>query len=159
MSPAGLWHPQVDIDFHEAQKKFTAGENHLPPSEELSAYRSISSVWPEQPPHDHLHIFIRPFHLGVSPNTSSELFYAATKLHQAMWQTNLEKRLLDVDECKELKYLPSSEVKDLQLRVLGCDTDTILIREEYLLTLKELKDCRPKFGGIVLTGQPGIGMI
>ena len=72
-----------------------------------------------------------------------------------MWQTDLEKRLLDVDD---LKYLPSSEVEDLQLRELGCDTDTILIREEYLFALKELKDCQPKFGGMVVMGQSGIGM-
>jgi hypothetical protein len=83
---------------------------------------------------------------------------AANNLHRAMWRTDLEKRLVEVDECEDLKYLPPTEVRNLQLKALGCNANAILIREEYVLTLKELEKHRPNIGGgIVLTGQPGIG--
>ena len=71
-----------------------------------------------------------------------------------MWQQNdLEKRLRKVEG---LKYLPPNEVKDLRLDALGCDTQTILFREEYFYILEELERRRPNIGGVV-TGHPGIG--
>ena len=78
-------------------------------------------------------------------------------LHQAVWQTDLEKRLFKVDECEDLKYLPPTEVRNFQLEVLGCRAETILIREEYDFILKELEMCQPKLGGLIVAGQPGIG--
>jgi hypothetical protein len=89
------------------------------------------------------------------------IWYKAAKvLHNALWQTDLEKRLLTVDTGKDyLKYLPANEVKDLQLPELGC-YDAILFREEYDLTRKESEKRQPGLGigGVVVTGQPGIGM-
>jgi hypothetical protein len=82
---------------------------------------------------------------------------AAKNLYLAMWGSNLEERLLNVAGCAGLKYLPPTEVKTLQLRALGCDVNAILFREEYPFTLKRLQDRRPNLGGVVVTGQPGIG--
>ena len=84
-------------------------------------------------------------------------FKAALALRWAVWQTDLEKKLLKVDKCEDLKYLPPTEVRNLQLKSLGCATETILVREEYDLILKELAKDQPKSGGFVVTGQPGIG--
>ena len=84
-------------------------------------------------------------------------YKAAEALHRAVWQTDLEKMLHKVDKCEDLKYLPPTVVRNLQLDVLGCDTETILIREEYEFTFKELEKHRPNIGGVVVTGQPGIG--
>ncbi len=79
-----------------------------------------------------------------------------------MWGKNLEERLRNVSETNnlnsDLKYLPPDEVDNLRLRELGCDADAILFREEYHLTSKRLEDLRPNVGGVVVTGQPGIGM-
>jgi hypothetical protein len=65
--------------------------------------------------------------------------------------------LVNVDGCGKLKYLPPSEVKTLQLKALGCNTNTILVREEYLFTTEKLKEYGPDIGGIILTGHPGSG--
>ena len=74
-----------------------------------------------------------------------------------MWKKALEERLQDVANCERYKYLP--QVDTLRLRALGCRADVILLRDEYLLTLDKLKEFRAKFGvgGVVVTGQPGIG--
>ena len=74
-----------------------------------------------------------------------------------MWLNDLEEKLLKVDKCEDLKYLPPTEVENLQLNELGCEADAILVHEEYLLTFKELEMYRLNIGGIVLMGQPGIG--
>lgn len=83
---------------------------------------------------------------------------AAKALHRAMWKNSLEERLQKVTESDDLIYLPRTEVNSLKLRELGCDVDTILIREEYPLVLKRLEDRRTNaVGGVVVTGQPGTG--
>ena len=82
---------------------------------------------------------------------------AANNLHNVMWKNTLEERLQDVGNCEGYKYLP--QVDDLRPRALGCDADVILWRNEYLFTLEKLKEFRAKFGvgGVLVTGQPGIG--
>lgn len=74
-----------------------------------------------------------------------------------MWKNNLEKKSLDVDKCKPLKYLSTNEVKNLQLQVLGCPVDTILIRKEYAFTVKALEDLRFRGSEGAVVGSPGIG--
>ena len=69
-------------------------------------------------------------------------YKAAENLHQVVWQKDLEKRFLEVNECEGLKYLPSTEVRDLRLEDLGCDANIILIREDYYFTLRELEKYR-----------------
>jgi len=72
-------------------------------------------------------------------------------------KTTLKKKKLNVAGCKCLKYLPPTEVKNLQLGELGCGVDPILFRKEYSLTLKRLEVRRSDIGGVVVLGQPGIG--
>ncbi len=92
-------------------------------------------------------------------SVQTTIWYKAAKvLHNALWKTDLEKRLFTVDTGKgSLKYLPANEVKYLQLRELGCKANAILFREEYDLTRKDLEMRRPglNIGGVVVTGQPG----
>ena len=90
---------------------------------------------------------------------SDDCYKAANDLHRAMWLNNFEGKLVEVDECEGLTYLPSTEVRDLQLNALGCNATAILVREEYHFTYEELKKHHPNpnIGGIVLTGHPGIG--
>jgi hypothetical protein len=88
-------------------------------------------------------------------------YKAAKGLYEAMWGTNLDKRLLDVNNCEgfNFKYLPPAEVKNLQLQELGCNVDVILVRNEYSFALETLESCRQdNHPGAVVTGQPGIGM-
>ena len=60
-----------------------------------------------------------------------------------------------------MKYVSTERVKELQLRVMNYLGDALLIREEYYHVLKELKvraSAQNRGGGVVVTGQPGIGM-
>ena len=87
---------------------------------------------------------------------SDDCYKAANDLHRAMWLKNFERKLAEVDECEGLTYLPSAEVRDLQLNALGCNATAILVREEYHFTYEELKrhHPNPNIGGMVLTGHP-----
>ena len=60
MASAGLWHPQVDIGFSKETKKIISDGQYRPtPNDEvLDPTQSISGVWPEPPPHGHLHIYV-----------------------------------------------------------------------------------------------------
>lgn len=68
--------------------------------------------------------------------------------------------LLDVPAkgCKGLKYLPNTKVDELQLHTLGYNEEVLLVREEYLIALGALGIKSGTGGGMVITGQPGIGM-
>ena len=85
------------------------------------------------------------------------LYDAAVKLHKAMWRQDLGSRLQDVEQCEGLKYLPATEVNNLQLRHLGCTARAILIREEYSFTLEALEGRQDNSGGMIVTGHSGIG--
>jgi len=67
--------------------------------------------------------------------------------------------LLDVPDGSDLKYMPETLVNELGLRDLGYNERCLLIRHEFIfafnrLTLLSPDDTR---GGVVVTGQPGIG--
>ena len=60
-----------------------------------------------------------------------------------------------------MKYVSTERVKELQLRVMNYLGDALLIREEYHHALKELTSRasgKSRGGGVVVTGQLGIGM-
>ena len=81
-------------------------------------------------------------------------------MYNALWLKNLEKMLLDVPAkgCKGLKYLPNTKVDELQLHTLGYNEEVLLVCEEYLIALGALGMKSGTGGGMVITGQPGIGM-
>ncbi|KAF8503700.1 hypothetical protein F5888DRAFT_1631601 [Russula emetica] len=144
-----LW--KVDVNYNEETRKKIEGGQYWPAPNDsvLDAMKLISDVW-ERPPDGHLHVFVRPPR-GVSPSASSKAaswYEAAKNLYRVMWGNNLEERLLNVAGCEGLKYFPPTEVKNLQLRALGCDVNAILFREEYPFTLKRLQDRRPNLGGL-----------
>ncbi len=74
-----------------------------------------------------------------------------------MWGKNLDSRLEDVPNGQGLKFLPATEVNNLQLGRLGCTANAILFREEYSLTFDTLGQYTAKSGGMVVTGGSGIG--
>ena len=68
--------------------------------------------------------------------------------------------LMDVPNSKGLKYLPRTEVDNLELHSLGYSENVLLVRKEYLTTMnilntKSWKACGGH--GVVIIGQPGIG--
>ena len=71
MASAGLRHPQVDVDLDVVIGQIEhTGQYQLDASDQskLRPHKKIFAEWPEQPPDNHLQIFVRlPSGLG-SPN-------------------------------------------------------------------------------------------
>ena len=60
-----------------------------------------------------------------------------------------------------MKYVSTECVEELQLRYMYYLGDALLVRKEYHHALEELTvraEGRRRGGGVVVTGQPGIGM-
>src|SRR5260370_5027357 len=59
MAPAGFLHPQVDVDLDDVENDIRSGR-YLPNADDqqLQEYRIISAVWPEQPPLNHLSVYV-----------------------------------------------------------------------------------------------------
>ena len=67
--------------------------------------------------------------------------------------------LLDVPNGRGLKYIPEIQVNEPRLPDLGYNEKVLLVRQEYIsafdqLTSMSLNDIS---GGVIVTGQPGIG--
>ena len=90
-------------------------------------------------------------------SAATKLHNATTRLHTAMWRQYLTSRLRDDDECDGFKYLPTTAVRDLELRELGSGPSLMLVREEYRFAFDNLEGRQDNSGGIVVTGHPGIG--
>ena len=141
-------------------------------------HQPLSSVWPVQPPTSHLHVYVQssvgpwnlhsPFGRRViilsfclaTPRQLAELFSQVGKrLHQVMWGRDLDGMLLDVPNGRGLRYIPETQVNELELQDLGYNEKALLVRQEYIsafdqLTSMSLNDTS---GGVIVTGQPGIG--
>ena len=60
-----------------------------------------------------------------------------------------------------MKYVSTERAKELRLGFMNYLGDALLVREEYHLALEELTSRasgKGRGGGVVVTGQPGIGM-
>ena len=76
-----------------------------------------------------------------------------------MWQCDLDRIEIVVPGRASLKYIPKNVLDNLQLRNLGYNEEILLVRKEYTTVLKKLNKRPDNGGGIVITGQPGIGTI
>ncbi|KAI0245653.1 hypothetical protein BJV78DRAFT_1287359 [Lactifluus subvellereus] len=91
-----------------------------------------------------------------SAATDQDTLRAARKLYDTLWGKDLNVILLDVPNGNGLKYVPRSQVEDLELHHLEYPEYALLIRKEYIFAFDEL-ETRPRKGGVVVSGQPGIG--
>jgi hypothetical protein len=89
---------------------------------------------------------------------------AAHLVYYQFWSRNLDKVLQPVPNCGNFKYLTKQQIDSLSLRKHLCfNEDVLLVREEYKAAYTELKLCEDnhlveRTGGMVVTGQSGIGM-
>jgi hypothetical protein len=83
----------------------------------------------------------------------------ARRLYQALWGNGLLDTILEQVPGRKEKCLSKSQVSGLQLRELGYDAKTLLVREEYETALKTFEDLPADhdYGGVAVVGQPGIG--
>ncbi|KAF8342458.1 hypothetical protein F5887DRAFT_974351 [Amanita rubescens] len=83
-------------------------------------------------------------------------------LYGALWNKPLDSILLDAPASASgsvLKYISLSVLEDLGLTSMNYEEDVLLIRKEYDTALDTFKrwSLVRKSGGVVVTGQPGIG--
>jgi hypothetical protein len=65
--------------------------------------------------------------------------------------------------CGNLKYLSQNHIGPLDLHHLLFSEEVLLVRDEYEIVYEDLcsykAEAKVKRGGVVVTGQPGIGML
>jgi hypothetical protein len=81
---------------------------------------------------------------------------AAQLVYNKFWGKNLNDILQPVPNYGDLKYFTEEQIVDLKLMRLLYGETVLLVREEYDVCYNALKDSNS--GGVVVTGQPGIGM-
>ena len=105
------------------------------------------------------HIIILSFCLATPLQLAGRFHQVGGRLHQVMWGRDLKEMLLDVPDCGGLRYIPETQVNKLGLRDLGYGEKALLIRQEYTAALHQLTSMslNDTSGGVIVTGQPGIG--
>ena len=84
-------------------------------------------------------------------------------MYYKFWLEGFDELLQPVPGCN-LKYLSEEHINSLQLDHLFYNESVLLVREEYeiaftyLQSFEEKKSPRRRSTGMVVTGQPGIGM-
>jgi len=88
-------------------------------------------------------------------------YKAAERLHDALWKQNKEFWRIFKDQGESWRCVDESFINDLQL--LQYREECLLIREEYQTVSRDLHclydSVEKKRCGVVMTGQPGIGMV
>jgi hypothetical protein len=87
---------------------------------------------------------------------------AAHLVYHKIWLEDGLNQLLQPVPGRNLKYLSNEHIDSLQLERLSYNEPVLLIREEYGLACEYLQsqeglEQRVRKGGMVVTGQPGIG--
>jgi len=88
---------------------------------------------------------------------------AASLVYYEFWGGDLDKILQPVPNCGNFKYLSEKQIDSLKLHRLLYREAVLLAREEYEVAFKDLwsykeEDPKSRGGGVVVTGQEGIGM-
>ena len=79
-------------------------------------------------------------------------------LYTAVWKKPLDSILHDVPGGSVLKYIPFTILDELRLTSMNYRDEVLLIREEYDTAFDTFQYwSREGGGGVVVTGQPGIG--
>ena len=88
---------------------------------------------------------------------------AVENLHEKLWGQSLNDNLKEHSENGVTwKYLPKEYLDSLQLPLLGHLEDVLLFREEYKIAMDSFNPEESMKGGsrgVVVTGQPGIGIV
>ena len=96
-------------------------------------------------------------------NSSAQEQEPFQTVYAALWKKSLDSILDEapaVDGRHVLLCISPTTIQKLQLDDMKCNEEVLLIREEYVSafdTLKSWYKCSERGGGVVVTGQPGIG--
>ena len=84
-------------------------------------------------------------------------------MYYKFWWEDLDELLQPVPDC-DLKYMPEEHINSLKLGHLSYNKSILLVRKEYEVAFTYFQSCEEKnrpqrmSAGMVVTGQPGIGM-
>jgi len=143
-------------------------------------YQPVSSVWLAQPPISHLHIYVWPrscvgqwnlhvhsgdviiifsFCLAIPLQLAEQFHQVGKQFHQVIWGRDFGEMLMEVPNCEGLRYIPETQVNELGLQDLGYNEKALLICHRYISAFDHLTSIslNDRSGGVVVTGQPGIG--
>ena len=104
-------------------------------------------------------IIIISFCLATPFQLAGPFLQVGKCLHQLTWGRNFEEMLLDLPDCGGLRYIPEIQVNKLGLRHLGYGEKVLLESHEYISAFDHLTSMslNEATGGVIVTGQPGIG--
>ena len=92
-----------------------------------------------------------------------QVLEAAQLVYDTFWGTNLDTLLQPVPDYSDLKHLSKQRLLFLRLGILKYHAEVLLVCEEYKTVYKHLVSYKDTMretgsGGVVVTGQPGIGV-
>ncbi|KAH8981944.1 hypothetical protein EDB86DRAFT_3129307 [Lactarius hatsudake] len=127
--------------------------------EEILPWQTINETWREPPPARRIHIFVTFTNLPEEMELRRGTLRAAHRVYNKFWGKSLNNLLQPVPD-SNFQFLTEEQINYLGLRDhLLYHEVTLLAREEYKVaypTLRSYKES-PRSGGVVVTGQPGIG--
>ncbi|KAH9177660.1 hypothetical protein EDB89DRAFT_2064625 [Lactarius sanguifluus] len=127
---------------------------HSPHDNGSAGARDTDAVPPGWSDPNDLHVYL---YIDLGPKVR-----VAEKLYETLWGEDLNVILEEIsDGGNTWKYVPKTRIDHLKMRELGYkETRGLLVRPEYNVTFDVLQqdhsiaeDC----GGVIVTGQPGIG--
>jgi hypothetical protein len=100
---------------------------------------------------------------SLGNDDSNPFIKIAQELHRKLWKKPFNAILseYDVSSGKSFQYIPNQLIEDLQLYRLNYLENILLVREEYVTafnTLESWAGSAGRGGGVVITGQPDIGV-
>ncbi|KAH9048862.1 hypothetical protein EDB84DRAFT_1574436 [Lactarius hengduanensis] len=127
--------------------------------EEIHSRKTINEIWREPPPVRRIHIFVTFTKLPEEMQLRREALRAAHRVYYKFWGNDLNNLLQPVPD-SNFQFLSKE-----QIDYLGLKTDflysqpVLLVRNEYKVAYPTLRSYKtnPRSGGVVVTGQPGIG--
>ena len=82
-------------------------------------------------------------------------------MYRKVWGHKLDDIFQAVPGQGDYKHLSTQKIHDLGLRALFYEANVLLVRKEFEISYEELEKYKAgpyESGGVVVTGQPGIGL-
>ncbi|KAH9064626.1 hypothetical protein EDB87DRAFT_1598434 [Lactarius vividus] len=127
--------------------------------EEIYPWQTINETWREPPPARRIHIFVRFTDLPEEMELRRGALRAAHRVYYRFWGKDLNNLLQPVRD-SNFQFLSEEQIDYLGLRAhFLYDEAVLLVRKEYKIAYPILQSYKktPRSGGVVVTGQPGIG--
>lgn len=128
--------------------------------EELSPPTALTEIWREPPPAHRIHAFVTLTNLPMELSGLHLLYKAAHTLYHQVWGHKSDDIFEAVPGRGDYRYLTTQKIVDLGLKALSYKAKFLLVRKEFEIAHKELEGFNAppnESGGVVVTGQPGIG--